>query len=1531
MEEIIQKIEDLSKSKNLVNAEQVIMSTVHDVDPILKQPISDNLADKLFTALLALFTINKGGFSLQCGTYIATKLVRLLELSQSPKFWDVISMSIECNTPAAFVATGYVCSKVGMHNKSQIPRFLEHLIKIDPPNHATLHSIRLALKSGEKAVSQFAPTIFELLKKNISTAKPGLIMLYLKLLRTLLKIPPITISQILECVKLAMKHKDQPFIKNELALVIARCAYFPYASIDLKKRFQTSEFSVGALRMENRTLKFEPAFQIISMFQPILSHSFTHFLNLLGPELISMNHTKLFNFIRPRCPDVVKHLIPMLPADLRFSYFREVSAEKMSAEQLKTLTILCPDDGSIDEAAGVALLLATSDDKTARRVAIDYFAELANTHPQIVLPYLHSALVLLAQPPEKNPRILRDLKGNASVALTILRNLPDLQMAIMQNKIILEKLLNDVFTKPRATAYKFIFSFALLSFLPEGFADATKAVDFAIDYFTKKNEIKPPKMTRSLLKSVFNYRAKFHNDEQNKRLLDIAISFPSPLPFSVISDLCKIIQSSPVAFSASKLVLDFALSVAPSYVLIKKFIKRPLPIAQDLICKRSLVASQQKKHDKFLHRFVGNFPALLKACAPEDQKKLVTQLLRTVTVTSTLILTSISNLITILPPKYPSIVLKNIESKNTLLIECLAESLAIYATATPQALSEIYGYVLSHKNVSSCILLSAIFMHINLPNNYVNQSLIAIDSLVLVQGCTPMALHALNSLLMTHQMQISSLEIAAHQFPMLFQALNTSSSLQPVTLHIMGECYGCLIEAFSSDISPRFSLMVELILRTIESTPMDYAREVYFECSQSIYTFANSMSYLAPLIFPQSRSAPASLQLTSCAAFSDFLKFQSANFNLTDLIPKLLTLLQRTGDERASHFIIALASLMTEDDVSFWISTIKRVLISCSLLDGSSFTIEPTPEVKESCLKVATYIVPHIANQKKLNTENLDDLISSVCRATETDRVTLQEAAFPTLQKVIDLFKDRITEEGQRLLDLYDSQFSMAVKVGFRVNLAVSGGFLSNYLTFNTDNMQNDPENCSAILVVYLAGLRECPQRSNSYFSLATHLCTVARKYPPLCELIQPFLKTLTPIFYELVTQEMHLWNPTSDWRALSRFRTLAQSFFIELLPAFVWLQSITETVMDIDVLTSFILVEMMKGKEPWIAQAAFESLPVVIDAFGSKISPQLLELSISIASGYIKNNSSFLSTFEALLIDSAAHITGDSEYDKIRTNILSLALGLKTFSPQIFAHLLKSDFRKTLKFYTPAIFNVILTNWNNKAINALIVVLFTHSPAVIGGSIIKTIENKIVPSEFKIEVITRGLLLSKGGIPLDFISRFCIGTFKKGAMHMIGRIIVEREDVGIALLSEGAAKAAFLLSSVEKGNCRAYLRFIQLSLNVLEKNTSISTKFARSAVILALTVASKFGGDVTRLGHQILCQCVWILIDARKILKEKYEDAFNECDENERSKAINNITHHIRAEEQRKKVDQLVEFSTNDRGKKQMEWQTLEIEGIDD
>lgn len=1533
MDAILEQISVYGESQHLVPAEQLIMLELHKLDPFLVAPLSEEIIDFIESKLIALFRVNGGDFSIQCAMFIASKLSKLYQISTTPKLWDIINFTIKYPKATTIVATGYICIEIGPKYKAQLPRFIEFLMKQQQgADLAILYSLRACFKAGGKAVDKYVLPVFEYTKKFIPAAKPPTLMQLLKLFRTLIKFHVLPIEIVVESLK-TIPNDVNAFVKKELSLVIGLCAFEPYSQLGNAAKKKVNEW---AIKKDNRHLNLEPAFRSLQVFPDLLLDAWSHFLTLMGPEMISLNHSIFFDSIRKVDPEGVKYLIPMLPADIRYAYFREVSLEKLSWKQLKLLQILCPDDGSINEAAGVALLLSSNDDSNARQSAISYFGSLSETHPTLVFPYLHSALVYLAQPPEVNARMICDTRGNTAIARAILTHLADKNDGIAPNTFYIEKFITDTFTKPKAKSFRFICAFELLSALTDYFAElpcVKPASEIGIQFILKEGQTKKM-IGKMLMKALFSFRSKFPDKEQNHHLIVAALLAPQPLPFSVISDLCEIIPSTiandPMAFPATKLILEFVLKIEPTVDTIKSCLKRPLPTASNLLLNTDAPNIKVERYNNFLLHFINIFPHMIEVLDELDRSSLVSMLLDfdNMNVTSLIILKSICGDHNMLPNDFLQVFLSHLDRVSNQLMQCMCECLALYIKSDLSILPAIFNYIETHRTVSSCILVSAICSNLILPPDYITRVLIYINSEMKKAASIVITIHALSSLLLTHTMHLSSISITSNQFPMLFRMINTPLSLQPVALYVIGECFKYLVESFSSELvdpNSQNSLFVFMILRSIEMTPLVYAREIYFEISRAIYTFAHQLSNFAPINFPQSKGASQSLQLTGCAAFSDFLKFQRFKFKISELIPLLLYLLQTTDDTRAANFIVTIASLMKGKDIAFWVQTMKRIMITSSLLDDNNSIIEPSPHVKRTCLVLSQYLIRQIAEQKELVTEHLDDVISSISLSTETDRVFIQEAAFPPLQLIIELFSDRLTDEGQRLLDLYDSQFSTAVKIGFHINLSISGGFLSKYLTFNTDNMSNDPENCSAILVVYLAGLGDCQQRTTSYFSLATHLCTVARKYPPICDLIQPFLKTLSQPFHELVLEEMKLWKPDSDWRAMAHFRSLVSVFYGELLPAYVWLQKTSKQLIDINSLVSFLILEVRTAKEPWITNAAFSALSVAVKSFGDEIHGELFELLLRTTSDYINELSSMShlrDDFMNLLLFSSALIKDDANYDVLRECLFSFACSSYA-TPKIIAYLLNSDMkRKTLSKYSLSLFNFILLNFKPEAVSALSTLLFAHSPHIIGHVVNILIEDKTTKIEMKLDLLSRALQAEWKSIPLDDFATFCISNFKKGGMHLIAKLLVFKPQVGISLVANGGAQAAFLLAQSDINNSRAYLRFIQLCLTTIPEKT-----FAESIFQLVVAVLVKFGGETHRLGRQIVFQGMRMIADVEKILGDKIKDYYSPIKTDDKAKFVAIMMAHIKADEHRKKTAKLIEIGNTDRGQRgHDEWQTLEI-----
>jgi hypothetical protein len=86
--------------------------------------------------------------------------------------------------------------------------------------------------------------------------------------------------------------------------------------------------------------------------------------------------------------------------------------------------------------------------------------------------------------------------------------------------------------------------------------------------------------------------------------------------------------------------------------------------------------------------------------------------------------------------------------------------------------------------------------------------------------------------------------------------------------------------------------------------------------------------------------------------------------------------------------------------------------------------IEPTQDGKCGCVGIFASVVDEF-----VATEHLNDVVSALCRAVETETVQLQEAAFPALHCVFAVFRNKMNDDGMRLFDLHDSQF--AAKAAF--------------------------------------------------------------------------------------------------------------------------------------------------------------------------------------------------------------------------------------------------------------------------------------------------------------------------------------------------------------------------------------------------------------------------------------------------------------------------------------------------------------------
>jgi hypothetical protein len=197
--------------------------------------------------------------------------------------------------------------------------------------------------------------------------------------------------------------------------------------------------------------------------------------------------------------------------------------------------------------------------------------------------------------------------------------------------------------------------------------------------------------------------------------------------------------------------------------------------------------------------------------------------------------------------------------------------------------------------------------------------------------------------------------------------------------------------------------------------------------------------------------------------------------------------------------------------------------------------------------------------------------------------------------------------------------------------------------------------------------------------------------------------------------------------------------------------------------------------------------------------------------------------------------------------------------------------------------------------------------------------------AETALNVCQIGLPYAAGNVPVTALSRFCIESFKQGGMALVGYLLLNSRELGIALLSKGSARAAFLLCANDIVNCRVFLRLIQVSLMTLEK-TKMAHAFGISVIRLGFHVLRDFGSDVQR-GHSIITLCVQLFLHVKGIIgdaafRKEYEKI------EEKGKILSVMRVQITKAALRAKNVNLVTISSRERSKRRddEEWGDLEI-----
>lgn len=1516
-------LQAISLQKTILFPEGELLSNVLKIIESECKGINITEAEKVIYSLLL---VNEGKLSFQCSICLAKLLLKLYQKENDFKLWNAINFTIENISQSTIVFTGFLCKYLGKSNKSQLPRFVEFLLKNGSCyDLESIYALNCCFKLSGNSLTEFVNGTFNFTKNIIIKNKQIVVLNALKLLKYLvfngLMKSESEIDSLLKLMKICLEqYRMDQFIIRGIAEFIAWCCFEPIMNQEKYKKVNNNEWE---LKINKKLIDFSVSFKIMLSFPTITSEIFKMFLNILEVETITENHEALLKFVQENIPNDLNLLIPFLPSDFKFIYFKKILKEQRSAKLLSTLTCICPNDIYIKESSKIALELYCSKLKIDKDEANLFFGNFAKNYPFLIEPYLKEYFSKLSNPEIKEIEVI----GYTNAICSILKNLNDKESYLNSQKKHFIKLIVEYLKDEQSQ--KCVSIFKILKESTKYFASlsiVSKTIEMLI---LKKSQ------NFKLLKSVFSFRSKFNKKNQALEILKLLLNNKSfTFSMSLLQDISKTIpklkSNDDTAYKSCILILDKVLSLNPSQTLIKSFNKNTIPVSSDIL----EIQNPFTKSDQFLDTIIRKFPLLVASCKKEEQNNLIEKVLnpKLINSVSLLLLASMceSHYTRTKMPNNLHIYLLKLLPRNKSLYQIISECIVLFGKKNKKILSLLFNYIEQNQTTYGCILLSSIASHITLPNDLFIRAMKFLQGQINNKTTEIISFHALSILFDKHPMYLSSYENNKIVYESLLHKIHQKISFHPMTLFILGDYFQKLIELFSGDLiepNSNISNMIKNIIYSIKLIPTDFSKQTYFKICRTIYAFANSFVPYAKIQFPKSKGTNPIFQLYASQALTDLLKFKSINIDSLAIIKSLLILLQRTNDSRAFNLLISFGSIMKENELSFWVSTIKNIVLLSSLFDSQNLTVEPIDTVKKACIDISEFVVDLVSKSKLLNTEYLDDIIASLCRAIETGNNLLQKSAFPVLEKVIHLFSCFTSEDGENILDLYDSQFVSAVKVGFQLDLNISGGFLSSYLIFNADNMGKNLENYTPILIVYLSSLKKCIQRTKEFYLLASHICRIGQKHSQIHSLILPFLNTLTNIFAEIVFEAISLWKYKNDWKKISLFREKASEFYGDLLPSFVWLQSITNNIIiPNDILISFFLLEINYNKEKWMVSAAFEGLSYSICICGSSISSEVLELVVRTSLSFSEIDESEILNQSAILVQS------EPCWDSLRKSILSIVLTSKnySFSPKLFAQIIYSDIRKIISPYSLSIAYFLIEKFRKneislKSIKALLILLLNHSPNIIESLCNYIMDQNDISTELKQSILKICLPKLNINDNIQNVQKYLLLTFKKGGMDFIAETLISNPNLGIYLFIKGGAKMAFILSSKDDDNLRAYMWFLQLGLLTLEQhNHENDNKFALFMFAYCLKSLDKLKTHF-KDQRMTIYHFIRIIKDSIRILGDSFEKVYEQMDKSIKRKYLSLISEFLNEEEQKEKIQKLIEISENEK-KSTSEWQDLDL-----
>ncbi|KAK8853921.1 hypothetical protein M9Y10_016467 [Tritrichomonas musculus] len=675
--------------------------------------------------------------------------------------------------------------------------------------------------------------------------------------------------------------------------------------------------------------------------------------------------------------------------------------------------------------------------------------------------------------------------------------------------------------------------------------------------------------------------------------------------------------------------------------------------------------------------------------------------------------------------------------------------------------------------------------------------------------------------------------------------------------------------------------------------PMKEGKELQEYLSSNHSSDSDPNSYLYSIYsFPSSRGTSLSLKTAACGVFSDYAKMIDPKIDFFYLIPQIIMILQTTSDTRASDFISTLVnnfinnSKGNENDekvrirLKEWVKLV-RLCNSKGVLPGTP-DVSSGISVRRVCTTVAISLLPLLYSSKPLMNECMDDIIASAIdslvrneneysylsnhinshtnmqfdlnshtnfdwsshltrSSIDNSGNSLQSDCFNLLVEIIKTFGELKDENGKRILDLYDSQFSTALKIAFSSsNLSISGNFLSSFLLFHINDLSvnegvlngfiecmNETKSIFDLNSSFFSNSKQKYTALNSfeaaYLSIAAQLVSIARNNKSIFEKIKELTPEFLVHFNDTVAYSRSLWyknvdelaninfdsnaNTDSDylaskWSEISSFRSMLSKHYAKIVSSLVWLIYMLKKgligqinsqkednseerneIVSVEDLAYFFIAEVTRSQEAWRMNASLNGLASLVEFEMMDLKLFNRFLHSIIKSTRIVQASDFQSFILACTM-----VSGKEDIWDLVTSLF-LTIESKKDLHTALAYLINNGTSKQVSEKSDIFFDIIQSSFSDDKALPLLTLLFDKSDSKIDDYLFKILsqkeeEGKTENNEnsrsdsFIISIIYRSLKRNTCTKSMKLIDDFSISHFIDGGCELMGYTLLRQSEL---------------------------------------------------------------------------------------------------------------------------------------------------------